>query len=144
MFETDRLLRRIIEWEEKIFNLLNKPASLQILWNGGVVNMSTNSVSLNLDSTASVTGTPVELNSDGSVFAFVPANIGWQMQTTGIANMVVDPTTGIATFTPVAVGTTLVAVNDSATGLTGQGQITVTQSGPTPASLSIQWSTPTP
>jgi hypothetical protein len=142
-------LNRIADILEKLYNLavkeeqeLRKPESIHIKWSGQI--MASPSVSLNLDATASVTGTPVELNNDGSVFNFVPANISWALQNAGIVSMTVDPTTGIATFKPLAVGSTGVAVTDSTTGLVGQGTITVVAVGPTPASLSIQFSTPTP
>jgi hypothetical protein len=131
----------------RIEKLLTVPNSFKIVW------ISYNTKSLyevkEVDTTLSLTqpygnniGVPVELNSDGSVYTFNPANIQWAIQDATIASFTVDPTTGFATFTPLAAGTTQVAVTDTQTGLEASANLTVTPPTVGPASISITWQAP--
>src|SRR6266436_3026561 len=106
----------------KLYVLLNKPTHIKIEWSGDI--MADNSIALS--PTAKAVATPTEFNADGSVFAFNPADIQYAVQDATVASFTVDNTTGIATFTPLKVGSTQVAVNDATTGATGSSLLTVT------------------
>jgi hypothetical protein len=141
--ENNKELREIKDDQRYlIHNLLDVPISIQIQFEGQEIGMP---VTINNDATASVIGTPVELNAAGSPVAIVPANIQWSMQTPGIAAMVQNPD-GTATFTPVAVGSVTVGVVDTVANLSSTDVVTVQAAGggggTGPTSLSIQWGNP--
>jgi hypothetical protein len=147
--EEKKILEKLDELiciEKQIYHLLNKPTRLLIHWKkpGEKHTMSTNNVSLNLTAPfGSNQAVPVELLSDGvTVFPFNPANIQWSVQNAAIATFNTN-TDGSSVWTPLSVGSTGVAVQDTATGLSAQGTLTVT--GTTtgqPTSMSIQWEVP--
>ncbi len=69
-----------------------------------------------------------------------PSQIAWTIADPTIADLTVDPATGIATFKAKAVGTSSVGVTDGSNGLAAQDTLTVT-SGPA-TSLLIKFGTP--
>lgn len=112
---------------------------LLIIWKGTNI-MSAGSVTLNLTAPyGSNQAVPVETE-NGQPFAFTPANIQWAVQNTTIASFTQNPD-GSATFTPLAAGSTPVAVQDTSTGASAQGEITVVATANTFA-MSITWQTP--
>jgi hypothetical protein len=145
-------LKRIADTFEKLYNLAVKeeektPTKLDVSWKvKGVYKMSTAAIPLNLDATSNAVGSVTELNSDGSVYVYNPANIQAAVQDPTVVSAVVNSTTGAVTVTPLKVGSTQVAVNDSGTGISSPSYtFTVTQptTGPTPASLSVAWAVTT-
>jgi hypothetical protein len=142
-------LRRIADTLEKLYHLLlhaanedSSPTKIEVKWKIEGKYMSTSSLPLNLNATSNAVGSVTELNSDGSVFVFNPASIQAVAQDPTIVGVVVSPTNGAITVTPLKVGSTSVAVQDSATGVVSPTYtFTVTQSttGPTPSSLSVSW-----
>ncbi len=69
-----------------------------------------------------------------------PSKVAWTIADPTIADLTVDPATGIATFKAKAVGTSGVGVTDGLNGLAAQDTLTVT-SGPA-TSLLIKFGTP--
>jgi hypothetical protein len=136
------LLREQILILREIKKCVCKPQyQLTILWIGDNKFMSASSVSLNLTPPyGSNQAVPVETN-NGQPFVFTPSNIQWTVQTPSIASFVVNPD-GSATFTPLAAGTTGVAVQDTATGAVAQAQLTVTGTAPNNFAMSITWQAP--
>lgn len=128
-----RLLEELLERQPRFL-----PEKLVIKWS--VNDMATNPVSLNLDPTAKAVGVVTELNSDGSVFKFDPTKIAVQVQDSTVVSASVDPTTGNVTVTPLKIGSSQVAVQDTATEVASPVYtFTVVQSAVTPSSLSVSW-----
>ncbi len=119
---------------ESLYNLLSQPTHITIEWSGDI--MADNSIALS--PTAKAVATPTENNADGSVFTFNPADIQYAVQDPTVASFVVDPATGVATFTPLQVGATQVAVTDATTGATGSSLLTVTAAAGA-KTLSLTW-----
>jgi hypothetical protein len=135
-------LKHILKTEKRLYELLNRPTYLYIKWIGANTQMSTNNVTLNLTAPfGSNQAVPVELLANGQPFIIVPANIAWQVQNSAIATFVQNPD-GSATFTPLSAGSTGVAVQDTVTGLSAQGVLTVVGSVTEPTSMSINWQVP--
>jgi hypothetical protein len=140
-------LKRIADVLEKLYKFAKEeeeeklPTKLEVKWYPrSIVNMSTNAVNLNLDATANAVGVVTELNNDGSVFKFDPTKIQVAVQDINVVTATVDPTTGNVTVKPVAVGSTQVVVQDSATNIASPNYtFTVVQVGPSPTSLSVSW-----
>lgn len=134
--ESLQKLNKIIQLLEAQYDLLNVPKTLNIEWTGA--DMSTGTVALNLTPTAKAVGVVTELNADGSVFKFDPNKIVASVQDVSIATVAVDSTSGDITVTPVAVGSTQVAVKDTATNnVSPNYTVTVTASTTAPGSLSV-------
>lgn len=138
----DELLRKILRVDEKIKDYLEilvdiqlnkRPNSLQIRFGIQEPGMP---VTLSNTPTASVVGTPVETNADGSLFTIDPTKVTWDVQDATVASFVQNPD-GTATFKPLKVGVTQVGVSDSATSLSATDTLTVVAAGPT--SMSINW-----
>jgi hypothetical protein len=114
------------------------PEILNVKWS--INGMATNAISLNMDSTAKAVGVVQELNNDGSVFTYNPANIAVQVQDATVISATVDPTTGNITVVPLKVGQTLLAVQDTATNVASPTYtFTVAASTVTPSTLSVTW-----
>ena len=89
-----------------------------------------------------ITATPTEANSLGPV-TIVPADISWAVDNPALASFVVDPATGIATFTGLADGVANVTVTDTKYNLVFTDTLTVsTAPPPPPTSIGITWGTP--
>lgn len=128
-----RLLEELLERQPKFL-----PDYIKIKWS--IDDMSTSAVSLNLDPTAKAVGIVTELNSDESVFKFDPTKIAVQVQDSTVVSASVDITTGNVTVTPLKVGSTQVAVQDTATEVASPVYtFTVVQSAVVPSSLSVSW-----
>lgn len=113
-----------------------KPVKLTIKWKGATI-MSTGSIALNLSPTGKAVGVVTELNADGSVFTFDPTKIAAAVKDSTIVAVTVDPTSGSPTVTPLAVGSTDVAIADTATGV--QVVYTFNVSKTATGSLSVSW-----
>ncbi len=131
-----RLLREILELEEKIYNFLNNHFPIMhITFEGMDLDMDLNLV---LSPTAGALGTPVETKADGTPFVFDPTQIQWSVQDPTIVSFVQNAD-GTAQFKPLAVGTTQVGVVDKATGATKAVNATVT-AGVQPNTMDITFS----
>lgn len=89
----------------------------------------------------SITAEIAELDAAGASVAIAdPAQVAWTIGDPTIADLAVDPATGIATFKAKAVGQTSVGVVDGSNGLSAQDTLVVTADKAT--SLVIKFGTP--
>jgi hypothetical protein len=90
-----------------------------------------------------VQATPAETNAQGQSVAIVPGNLVWNLDNLVAVSFVVDPQTGVATFTALAPGTANVVVSDVAFGLTSPAdQIIVSSGGGNPTALTFTFGQP--
>lgn len=131
--EVIRELREIKEELRKYYH--HQKYHLYIIWKGPSINMS--SVTLNITPPyGNNVGVPVETK-NGQPFTFDPATINWAVQDSSVVSFVKNAD-GSAIFTPLKVGSTDVAVQDSVTLASATGTISVEQSVDT-FSMTITW-----
>ena len=88
-----------------------------------------------------IIGTPEELDANGSVVPYNPANITWNPPGTPSVASMVQNSDGTATFTALAPGTTTVSWTDGSDQIGNTDTLTVSD---VPVSGTTLWGTPTP